>query len=329
MKGRMLGAWLGLFFAAAGAWAQQTGQARLQQGLDLYAGGRWGEAIQQLRLLQSASADYTLRAEAEFWIAMAELSAGAYSDAVHDFDEIVRIDPGSIRRFEVPYHKGRALYAQGKYAEALALFRAYSDSIRPDGRYVGGARVGSWAADGLYNDTDGDYTRKAAAIYWIGECLYSLEDLDGAETYFTTVVREYPRSPKFEPATSRLDMIKQLRAQKELLGLLKAREAAAAAQPAASAPAAPAAQASAAPQPAAQDGVGAYKQGLEAALPTSIVVQPQAAQPQVQQPQVQQAPQAGQEALPRLLAIKANALDLMDDLITALSAAEAAGTGGW
>ncbi|MDR0409073.1 MAG: tetratricopeptide repeat protein [Spirochaetaceae bacterium] len=194
---------------------------QIDRGIELYSNGRWGEAIVQLRRAQQENIGARARAEAQFWIAMSEFAAGQYRDAIHDFDEISRIDPGNIRCVEVPYQKGRANYYLKRYDEAITLLSAYADSIRVDGRYLNGIRVSGWNESGFYNDPDGDYNRKAAAIYWMGECFYAMDDMKRSEELFNIVVKEYSKSHKFEASTNRLALIKQKKIEVELLNILK------------------------------------------------------------------------------------------------------------
>ncbi|MDR1232046.1 MAG: tetratricopeptide repeat protein [Spirochaetaceae bacterium] len=195
---------------------------RLANGINLYGEGRWGDAIVELRRSQSETNDMSLRAEAQFWIAMSEFSAGDYQSALHDFDESLRIDPRSRRVVEISYHKARALFYLGRYNEALPLFKQYSDSMRIDGRYINGIRMDDWTSS--YNassDSLDEYNRKAAAIYWIGECLYALEQYDDAEAAFNTVVTQFTRSHKYETSVNRIALIKEKRIQAGLLDIVK------------------------------------------------------------------------------------------------------------
>jgi TolA-binding protein len=63
--------------------------------------------------------------------------------------------------------------------------------------------------------------RKSAALYWIGECLYAMGQLDYARDVFTIVTDEYPRSAKYEASTYRIGLIGQKMIEEELLALLK------------------------------------------------------------------------------------------------------------
>jgi tetratricopeptide (TPR) repeat protein len=194
---------------------------RLANGINLYGEGRWGEAIVELRRAQGETMDSSLRAEAQFWIAMCEFSAGDYQSALHDMDEFVRIDPRSRRAVEILYHRARALFYLGRYNEALPLLKQYSDNIRIDGRYVNGVRLDGWENDSVPVDNQDDYNRKASAIYWIGECFYAMEQYDDAEAAFNSVVMQFTRSYKYEASVNRIALIKEKRIQSDLLDIVR------------------------------------------------------------------------------------------------------------
>ncbi|MDR0878106.1 MAG: tetratricopeptide repeat protein, partial [Treponema sp.] len=175
------------------AFAQTRGPAsntqavsHLQAGVNLYRESRWPEAVIELRQAQAAAVNAEQRAEALYWISLAELSAQEYEAAVRDMDELVRISPSGQRRAEIPYHKGRALYYLGRYDEAVVLLKDYAD-------HVG----------------EGADSRKSAALYWIGECLFSMGQLDQARSLFTLITEQYPQSAKYEASSYRLALINQ------------------------------------------------------------------------------------------------------------------------
>jgi TolA-binding protein len=180
------------------------GYTRLQGGLTLFQGGQWREAIAELRRSQAEAVDRELKAEALYWIALAEISASEYSAAVKDMENLETVAPNSRRLREVPYHKGRALYYLGRYDEAILLLKYYADGIGGPGA------PGSAAA-----------ARKSAALYWLGECLYAMGQMDYAQDFFRIVTEEYPQSAKFEASSYRLGLINQKKIEEELLYLLK------------------------------------------------------------------------------------------------------------
>ncbi len=170
--------------------------ASIQKGIELYGAGHWREAVVELRRSTATQGTNEQRAEALYWIALAELSAGEYESTLQDLDELAKTDPRSPRLEDVAYQKGRALYYLGRYDQAMVLFSAYADRVNDGGR-------------------------KSAALYWMGECLYSLGRLDSARSIFTTVVDTYPQSAKFEAASYRIALIDQKKIENELLKLLK------------------------------------------------------------------------------------------------------------
>jgi tetratricopeptide (TPR) repeat protein len=198
-----------LIFLAAGIAVSQTSngqtwlspQARLQYGVSLYGRGFWPEAVAELRQSYSETNDPAIKADALYWIAMTELTAGNYENSIRAMDELERVSPANTKYAEVPYHRGRVYYYLGRYDEAISLFRIYIDSIAVD--------------------VPGESARKPAALYWMGECLYSLGQLNQAQDVFSLVVEQYPQSVKYEASSYRLALINQKKVEVELLSILK------------------------------------------------------------------------------------------------------------
>jgi TolA-binding protein len=176
-------------------------QARLQYGVSLYGRGFWPEAVEELRQSYSETNDPTIKADALYWIAMTELAAGNYENSIKAMDELERVSPANTKYAEAPYHRGRVYYYLGRYDEAISLFRTYIDSIAVD--------------------VPGESARKPAALYWMGECLYSLGQLNKAQDVFSLVVEQYPQSVKYEASSYRLALINQKKVEVELLSILK------------------------------------------------------------------------------------------------------------
>jgi tetratricopeptide (TPR) repeat protein len=176
-------------------------QARLQYGVSLYGRGFWPEAVEELRQSYSETNDPAIKADALYWIAMTELAAGNYENSIRAMDELERVSPANTKYAEVPYHRGRVYYYLGRYDEAISLFRTYIDSIAVD--------------------VPGESARKPAALYWMGECLYSLGQLNKAQDVFSLIVEQYPQSVKYEASSYRLALINQKKVEVELLAILK------------------------------------------------------------------------------------------------------------
>ena len=181
-------------------------RSRIAAGVEFYSQGKFSDAVLELRRAQAEAPSRELRAEALFWISMSKLSAGEYRAALLDMDTLEETDPGNPRVRELPYHRGRALFYLERYDEAILHLTIYADTIRP-----GPAGVLSPA----------DVSRKAAALYWTGECLFAMGQLDKAADVFRLINEEYPSSAKYEASTYKLGLINQKKVETELLGLLK------------------------------------------------------------------------------------------------------------
>jgi TolA-binding protein len=97
------------------------------------------------------------------------------------------------------------LFFLGNYDEAVILLKNYADSIPGTPETL----------------SSQDSARKSAALYWVGECLYSMGLLDRAGETFLLITQSYPQSAKYEAASYRLALINQKKVETELLGLLK------------------------------------------------------------------------------------------------------------
>jgi len=185
---------------------QPSPETRLRTGVELYGQGKWREAVLELRRAQAEAPTTAMRGEALFWISLAGMAAGEYEQALRDITALEEIDPRNPRIREIPYHKGRIYYYLGRFDEAIIELSAYANSFRP-----GPSGVLSHA----------DSLKKAAALYWTGECLFFMNQLDVASDIFSLIIRDYPLSPKFEASTYRIALINQKRVEAELLVLLR------------------------------------------------------------------------------------------------------------
>lgn len=165
------------------------------RGLELYQAGRWQDAVIAFRQA-AAEGTPSVAAEALYWTSLSELSAGDYESALRDLDELIASKRNFPQRSELPYQKGRVLFHLGRFDDAIQILKAYSDS------------------------TDDDQ-RKSAAAYWIGECLFSLGRFEEARSTFTLIMEKYPSSAKYEASFYRVRLIDQKSRETELLRLLK------------------------------------------------------------------------------------------------------------
>jgi TolA-binding protein len=195
-----------LFFAALAGPQNARAQAhrpRLEQGISLYRAGYWADAALELRRSQMEAANAGQLAESLYWLSLAEFSLGEYEAALRDIGELQRIAPAGLRIDTILYYKARSLYHVNRHEEALGVFRLYEALLER-------SRI----------DTPRARSQKATLAYWIGECLYALEQRDQAAELFAAVVNAKPRIEKYEAASYRLAMIRQDKLQAEILGML-------------------------------------------------------------------------------------------------------------
>jgi tetratricopeptide (TPR) repeat protein len=205
MKMKLYTIILGLLLLAQGLGAQSNGNSQylliFQEGSRSYGEMRMFEAAAQFRNAQEISKNANDWAQATYWVILTELAMGDYGSAIRDMDELDKVAPRSSFARDMAYHRARAYYNQGFFEDALICFKRYNDSI-PSGD--------NEAAD-----------RKAAAFFWMGECLYSMGQFGEAEKFYSWVVAKYPNSPKVEVSGYRIDLIKQKKIEAELLSLLR------------------------------------------------------------------------------------------------------------
>ena len=207
ISSRFIGA-LVLFLVLAGYAPAQSPDihSRLNAGIELYRQGRWREAVLEFRRVQAEAPSRELRGEALFWISISQLFAGEYEQALREMDNLQATAPGHRRLGQLVYHRGRVLYHLERYDEAIVLLMRYADAIVP-------------GPGGLLSPVDS--SRKAAALFWTVECLFSMGRLDQAAQIFTHITVDFPASPKYEASVYRLALIDQKNVELELLGLLR------------------------------------------------------------------------------------------------------------
>jgi len=196
---------LGLLLITQGIFAQQAGNSQylliFQEGSRSYGEMRMYEAAAQFRNAQEISKNANDWAQATYWVILTELAIGDYGSALRDMDDLERIAPKSNFTRDMFYHRARAYYNQGYFEDALINFKRYNDSVFPGDKESG--------------------DRKAAAFFWMGECLYSMGQFSDAEKFYSWVIVKYPDSPKVEVSGYRIDLIKQKKIEAELLSLLR------------------------------------------------------------------------------------------------------------
>jgi tetratricopeptide (TPR) repeat protein len=172
-----------------------------QWGVTLYGQGKWTDAVAYFQEARGAATTDDERAEAVYWLCLAEESGGDFEGAVRDLNVLEQIHGGATRKEEIPYLKGRAFYSLGRYDEAIVLLKGYADRI---------------SANSASN-----VARKSAALYWVGECLFALGQLDKAQDVFFIIAQQYPQSVKYEASVYRIALIYEKKVTQKLLEILK------------------------------------------------------------------------------------------------------------
>jgi tetratricopeptide (TPR) repeat protein len=162
---------------------------------------RFQEAAIEFRRAQEIAVNANDKAAALYWVILSQLAYSDFGSAIRDMDELSKRAPDSPYTRDMLYHRGRVYYNQGYFEEALFFLNRYNQSTTD---------VNRQSAD-----------RRAASFFWMGECLYSMGQLEEAEKFYAWVIARYTESPKVEAASYRIDLIKQKKIESELLALLQ------------------------------------------------------------------------------------------------------------
>lgn len=193
----------GFFFAQEGSSAAALTQysQKFQNGTLLYRQSRWNEAASEFIGARDFARNAGDLSETLYWGIMSQLACADFNSAFRYMDELEKITPYSGRSVDIIYHRARVLYSQSSYEEAMLQFIRYSESVNVNTREA--------------------FDRKAASLFWAGESLYSLGQMDRANEFYEHVVTKFPSSPKAEVASYKIELIRQKKIEAELLSLLR------------------------------------------------------------------------------------------------------------
>ncbi|MCL2277687.1 MAG: hypothetical protein FWC21_07290 [Treponema sp.] len=202
-KNRLFWLVLLIIIPLASSYAQDLEQfsRRYNNGALFYGMERYQEAAFEFRRAQELASNLNDWSQALYWVILSQMAYSDFGSALLDMEELERVSPASVFARDMVYHKARVFYMQGFFEEALLLFNRYNIST---------------------TDSDQESAdRRAASFFWMGECLYSMGQFDEAGKFYAWVIGRYPRSPKIEASSYRLDLIKQKKIEAELLALLQ------------------------------------------------------------------------------------------------------------
>ena len=188
---------LALALCSANAFAQAPAYGSdLKDGIDQFRNGQYDRAILLFHnvILDPNAGDQ--KATAYFLIAKSYLAIGKLDDAERNLEFYLATYPGAPDFEEAVYQKGRLLFLQEEYQNAIQVLQGF---IR-------------------------DYPKSAfvsSAWFWVGESLYGLGMLDDAQGVYQKVIVDFPTSVKVEAAQYKLSLIQMRKKEVELSKLLK------------------------------------------------------------------------------------------------------------
>lgn len=189
--------WLILLCAltATSVVAQQEPPAELISALEAFQRAAYGEALISLEAGEADGSE-AWRGHFLFWQARTLMAANAFNEAADRFDLFLTQFDDHPYTEEANYQRARLFYLTQEFQSSIDQFARFMDTY-PQSQFF------------------------ANALYWTGEGLFSLGNIDEAERFFAEVTERYPRSFRVEAARYRLDVIELSRRENELLTLLQ------------------------------------------------------------------------------------------------------------
>jgi soluble lytic murein transglycosylase len=195
-----------------------------QRGLVDYNAGAYDAAIAALRRhLQNSKTPRS--GDASYYIAASYARQGAYSQAIAEYDALIRSFPKDKRVPDAYLGKAGAYAAIGKFDDAVAVYRKFvaafpDDALADDALWRAAVmldrakRYGD-AAD-LYEDVQAKYPareRAAEALFWAGMDYYRSKDTKTAGLRWQAITKDYAKSSVFSRALFWLGKNSQARGQ--------------------------------------------------------------------------------------------------------------------
>lgn len=190
-----------------------------QRGLiDFYAGA-YDPAISALQShLQSAS---PLLGEAHYYLAQSYAKKGAYTQAISEYDTIIKTLPKDKRVADAYMGKAAALNATGKLDDAIAAYRKFAAALPDDAQSDDALWRVATMLDRLkrYGDAAGAYEsvqfkypsreRAADALFWAGMDYYRTRDFKTATARWQSITKDYAKSTFYTRALYWLGKVAQ------------------------------------------------------------------------------------------------------------------------
>lgn len=168
----------------------------LQNGISSYQKGQYTEALRSFRRVITDSAYELYQGDGYFWVGKTYIAMNEYDEAARNLEYFLATFNESRLRSEGVYQKGRLLFLQRDYQQAIQVLYSFINQY-PNDPY------------------------QANAYFWIAESLYSLGHFEEAEKVYTYVADDFPSSFKVEAARYRLQLIQFKYRENEIVKLLK------------------------------------------------------------------------------------------------------------
>jgi soluble lytic murein transglycosylase len=194
-----------------------------QRGLVDYYAASYDAAIEAFR--RHLQSDSPRAGDAHFYIASAYARKGAYSQAIAEYDRIIKTLPKDKRVADAYLGKAAAYAAFGKLDDAVAVYKKFvaafpehalaDDALWRAALLLDRVKRHGDAAD-LYEAVQAKYPareRASEAMFWAGLDYYRAKDFKTASARWQTITTDYPRSTSFARALFWLGKAAQARGQ--------------------------------------------------------------------------------------------------------------------
>ncbi len=168
----------------------------LLDGIEFYQNEMFNDAISSFHNIVLDPNNSNIHGDAYFWIAKSYFILNRLDDTERNLEHFLINYEDHIFYEQAFYLKGRLLFKQNEYDNAILVFRNYID-LYPGSSYI------------------------SHCYFWIGESLFLLGNIETAKEIFQIVVQDYPNSVKYEASNYRLSLIDIKQRENELLLLLK------------------------------------------------------------------------------------------------------------
>ena len=176
--------------------AQTQPPASLVTALESFQAGEFATAIESLNAGIQEDGSEPWLGHYQFWQARTLMAANLFTDASNSFDVFLAAFTDHPYREEAEYQRARLFFLTEEYDAAIGQFGTFMQGY-PDSSFY------------------------PNALYWTGESLFSLGNVNEAERFFAEVTERFPTSFRVEAARYRLDVIDLARRENELLTLLQ------------------------------------------------------------------------------------------------------------